>query len=87
MRKLVTDGEKILPSVLNEGKSLYVPGFRLNAVTKVLAAYDRKTWPVYNRRVEGALNDFGYPKRRAVGKADQYLASLLSELAGIEERE
>ena len=74
LRKLVADGEKILPSILNEGGSLYVPGFRLNAVTKVLAAHDPKTWPAFNRRVQRALDDFGYPKPRAVGTAGQYLA-------------
>jgi HKD family nuclease len=74
LRKLVADGEMVLPSVLNKGESLYVPGFRLNAVTKVLAAHDPKTWPAFNRRVQRALDDFGYPKPRAVGTAGQYLA-------------
>ena len=51
-----------------------MPGFRLNAVTKVLAAHDPKAWPVFNSRVERVLADFGYTAPRGVGKAGRYLA-------------
>lgn len=50
------------------------PGFSLNAVTKFLAAYDPKTWPLFNNRVQGVLDDFGYPKPRGFKKAESYLA-------------
>jgi hypothetical protein len=74
LRALVADGEVALPFVLNEDGKFYVPGFRLNAVTKFLAAYDPKIWPLFNNRVQGVLDDFGYPKPRGFSTAEQYLA-------------
>jgi len=74
LRMLVADGEANLPSVLNKGGKFYVRGFSLNAVTKFLAAYDPKTWPLFNNRVQEVLDDFGYPKPRGFKKAESYLA-------------
>jgi hypothetical protein len=74
LRMLMARGEANLPSVLNKDGRFYVPGFRLNAVTKFLAAYDPKTWPLFNNRVQGVLDDFGYPKPRGFSAAEQYLA-------------
>jgi HKD family nuclease len=74
LRMLVADAEANLPSVLNKGGKFYVPGFSLNAVTKFLAAYDPKTWPLFNNRVQEVLDDFGYPKPRGFSKAESYVA-------------
>jgi HKD family nuclease len=74
LRMLVASGESNLPSVLNKGGKFYVPGFSLNAVTKFLAAYAPKTWPLFNNRVQEVLDDFGYPKPRGFSKAESYLA-------------
>jgi HKD family nuclease len=74
LRALVTGGESRLPDVLNADGKFYVPGFRLNAVTKFLAAYKPKTWPLFNKRVQLVLNDFGYPKPHGFSTTDQYLA-------------
>jgi hypothetical protein len=74
LRMLVAGGEANLPSVLNKGGKFYVPGFSLNAVTKFLAAYDPKTWLLFNSRVQRVLDDFGYPKLRGFSKAEGYLA-------------
>jgi HKD family nuclease len=67
-------GEAELASVLNTTGLYYVPGFRLNAVTKFLAAYDPQTWHLFNKRVERVLEDFGYPKPRGFDTAQRYLA-------------
>jgi HKD family nuclease len=45
LRMLVAGGEANLPSVLNRGGKFYVSGFSLNAVTKFLAAYERRLGP------------------------------------------
>lgn len=74
LRALVTGGEAKLPAVLNKDGKFYVPGFRLNAVTKFLAAYAPKTWPLFNNRVQGVLDDFGYSKPRGFNATEQYLA-------------
>jgi phospholipase D-like protein len=73
LRMLIADVEANLPLVLNKDGSFYVRGFRLNAVTKVLAAHDPKTWFLFNGRVEQVLRYFGYPKPRGSSTADQYL--------------
>jgi len=64
LKALVSGGEANLPSVLNKGGKFYVSGFSLNAVTKFLAAYDPKTWPLFNNPVRRVLDDFGYEKPR-----------------------
>ena len=74
LQALVAGGEATLSSVLDKDGRFYVPGFRLNAVTKFLAAYDPKTWPLFNKRVQRVLDDFGYPKPRGFSTAEQYLA-------------
>jgi hypothetical protein len=72
LRMLVKDGETKLEFVLNKGGKFYVAGFSLNAVSKALAAHDPKTWPLFNRKVRGALDHFGYKPRGS--KAEQYRA-------------
>jgi HKD family nuclease len=74
LRSLVKGGDSKLPDVLNKDGKFYVPGFRLNAVTKFLAAYDPKTWPLFNKRVQRVLDDFGYPKPRGSNATEQYRA-------------
>ncbi len=74
LRALVAGGEAKLSSVLNEDGKFYVPGFRLNAVTKFLAAYDPKKWPLFNNRVQRVLDDFGYSKPRGFSATEHYLA-------------
>jgi HKD family nuclease len=74
LRSLVKGGDSKLPDVLDKNGKFYVPGFRLNAVTKFLAAYDPKTWPLFNKRVQRALDDFGYPKPRGTNATEQYRA-------------
>ena len=74
LRMLIANVETNLPLVLNKDGRFYVPGFRLNAVTKVLAAHDPKRWFLFNGRVQGVLRYFGYPKPRGLSTADQYLA-------------
>jgi hypothetical protein len=75
LRMLVTRvGENELSSVLNTTGRYYVSGFRLNAVTKFLAAYDPQTWHLFNKRVERVLDDFGYPKPHGFNTAQRYLA-------------
>ena len=43
-------------------------------MTKFLAAYDPKTWPLFNNRVRRVLDDFGYEKPRGFKKAEEYIA-------------
>jgi HKD family nuclease len=74
LKALVSGSEASLPSVLNKGGKFYVSGFSLNAVTKFLAAYDPKTWPLFNNRVRRVLDDFGYEKPRGFKKAEEYIA-------------
>lgn len=74
LRALVKGGDSKLSDVLNKDGKFYVPGFRLNAVTKFLAAYDPKTWPLFNKRVQQVLDDFGYPKPRGFNTAERYRA-------------
>jgi HKD family nuclease len=46
-----------------------------NVLTKVLAAHDGKSWPVYNARVEGVLRQqYGYWIPRGLTEAQKYLA-------------
>jgi HKD family nuclease len=74
LRALVKSGDSRLSDVLNKDGKFYVPGFRLNAVTKFLAAYDPKTWPLFNKRVQRVLDDFGYRKPRGFTTAERYRA-------------
>jgi HKD family nuclease len=72
LRALVKSGDPRLSDVLNNDGKFYVPGFRLNAVTKFLAAYDPKTWPLFNKRVQRVLDGFGYPKPRGFNTTERY---------------
>jgi HKD family nuclease len=74
LRALVNNGDSRLSDVLDKHGRFYVPGFRLNAVTKFLAAYDPKSWPLFNKRVQRVLDDFGYPKPRGFTTAQRYRA-------------
>jgi HKD family nuclease len=74
LRRLIAGGKNVLPLVLDHDGSLHVNGLGLNTFSKILAAYDPKTWPVFNRRVAAALGDFGYKAPRGVGTAGRYLA-------------
>jgi len=73
LRALIADTETNLPSVLDKGRKFYVPGFGLNAVSKVLAAHDPKSWPVLNKLSRRTLDDFGYSKPRGSSKSEEYL--------------
>jgi HKD family nuclease len=73
LRALIANTETNLPLVLDKGRRFYVPGFGLNAVSKVLAAYDPKSWPVLNKLSRRRLDDFGYSKPRGSSKSEEYL--------------
>ena len=63
-----------LSAVLNKTGRLYMPRVGLNTVSKILACHDRKEWPVYNGRVEIALDEYGYHVARTGDAAEKYLA-------------
>jgi HKD family nuclease len=63
-----------LSAVVNKTGSLSISRVGLNTVSKVLACHDRKTWPVYNGRVEAALDEYGYHVARTSDTAVKYLA-------------
>lgn len=74
LRKLAIDNESALSTVLNQDGVLHVPGAGLNTISKILAAYARDKWPVYNSRVAVALADFGYKHPHRATTADKYVA-------------
>jgi HKD family nuclease len=74
LRALIADAESALPQVLERKGKLHVAGAGLNTISKILAAHDPKAWPVFNSRVEAALNDFGYRPPRGAGITGRYLA-------------
>lgn len=74
-RILVDDSRKIearMQAVLSGPAK--VKGIGLNVITKILTAHDGKSWPVYNQRVQGVLEKYGYGIPRGAGKAEKYLA-------------
>ncbi|MDP9160976.1 MAG: phospholipase D family protein [Acidobacteriota bacterium] len=73
LRALTDNGEKALPMVLDPEGSLHVAGLGLNTVSKIMAAHDPKTWPVFNSRVAAVLKNFGYGSPRT-GKGRKYIA-------------
>lgn len=73
LRALIADAETNLTSVLDKDGRFYVPGFGFNAVSKVLAAHDPKSWPVLNKLSRRTLDDFGYSKPRGSSKSEEYL--------------
>jgi HKD family nuclease len=47
-------------SVFNRDGSQHVTGFGINQISKVLAVFDRRKWPVLNGRVWKTLEHYGY---------------------------
>jgi hypothetical protein len=60
-----------------------VHGIGKNVVTKILAVHDGRKWPVYNSKVQGVLETFGYEIPRGLSEADKYIAyaRLMQEFA------
>jgi hypothetical protein len=74
LRAVVTDGENVLPQVVDRGGKLHVGGVGMNTVSNILAAISPDEWPVYNSRVAYSLTRFGYQSPRGAGVAGKYLA-------------
>ncbi len=74
LRSMLKNGRSALPSVLNHGGRLAVPGLGLNTISKILVAHDPNAWAVYNARVARVLREFGYGAPRGAGAAERYLA-------------
>lgn len=83
LRRLIASPESALPHVLEKKRTHYVPGVRLNFISKVLAAYAPQTWPVFNNKVAKALRSFQYQAAHGTGVAAKYLAyrDLMNEFA------
>lgn len=83
LRRLIASPESTLPDVLEKKGNHYVPGVRLNFISKVLAAYAPQTWPVFNNKIAKALRSFQYQAAHRTGVAAKYLAyrDLMKEFA------
>jgi hypothetical protein len=73
LQRLKADGERAVPSVLDEDGELHVPGLGVATISKIMASHGRKTWPVYNQRVAARLREYGYESARGAGSAEKYL--------------
>lgn len=74
LRLLIANPESALGDVLGKEGQHYVPGVRLNFVSKVLAASDPERWHVFNSKVAKALRSFQYQPARGSGTVGRYLA-------------
>lgn len=74
--RIITDDSKDIRYRLDrvlEGDAR-VDGIAANVITKVLTIHDRTQWPVYNSKVKGVLEGYGYELPRGLSKTEKYLA-------------
>lgn len=89
LQELHTNPEAAVRDVLGKNGKLRIRGFGENTVSKILAAYFPLEWPVYNRRVARALEDFGYKPPHGAGRDGRYIAfrgAMHNFMAGCRER-
>lgn len=74
LRALIANREATLPMILERRGSFNVPGSSLNTISKILAAHEPSSWPVFNNKVKSVLHDFGYKAPRGKTMTGKYLA-------------
>jgi HKD family nuclease len=74
LSELVSSPSGTIPKLLSHRGQFRIKGFGVNTLSKILASYYPREWPVYNSRVARALTDFGYKAPKGVGPDGRYIA-------------